>query len=97
MLVNVSILRAPSALAQCRLTSRRRAATRSPNSAGLLFSGVSGWAKTVSMDSFFSPVIAIRLSNASYPVRVANSRSNSSSNRFAIAGVGPPRYFWNSP
>ena len=89
--VKMSIARAPRSLRLCRLTSRRRALTRAPNSESLLCNGTSGTDSTVNSSSFFAAVFAIRSSKAAYPVRVENSSSNSNRNFSASSCVGPAR------
>ena len=67
----------PSSVRGPKLTSRLRTRCRAPSSAGLLCKGISGCVSTSSNCSFFAFVLAIRLSNSSYPVtwlkRVSNA------------------------
>ena len=72
--VKTSIDRAPRLLRLCKLTSRRRALTRAPNSESLLCNGTSGWSKTVSNSSFLESVLAIRSSNPAADLRLADAQ-----------------------
>lgn len=87
-LINVSQALSPAWVRGPKLTSRLRTRRRASNSAGLLCSGISGCFSTINKTAFLSRVLAIRASNAAYPLLVAKRRSNSASSRAPSSGDG---------